>query len=227
MLDYKSEELKRRQQNTKKLRDSLSNNKVDKSLHEKIVNFCEKHSLEYELIKYKIIHDDLFVLNFIKDPTKQSIHQELAAAYIKKIPGVSSFQTLPAGGKNALYVINGIVLPESMKKNSSSNVKSIDFEWIYTNHIGQKIKCYASHKYTHAEGGAQDNQYHDATSFLSNAMGHQGNDFFYAICDGDYYQRLQKGTSLKKIDYLNNSFVGPNCKAITVNDLESHMASTL
>lgn len=227
MLDYRAEELKLRQKNTRDLRNNLLKNKIDKSLRKKIESFCERHSLEYELIKYKILHDDLFVLNFIKDPAKQSIHQELAGSFIKKIQNVISFEELPAGGKNALYVINGIVVPEKMKKSSSAKVKSIDFRWKYLNSIGEEIQCYASHKYTHSDGGAQDNQYTDATSFLSNASSHKGNDFFYAICDGSYYQRSEPGTILSRVDFLNSSFKGPRCMAITVNELQNHMLLNL
>lgn len=227
MLNYRAEELKRRQENTRDLRNNLIENKIDKSLREKIENFCERHSLEFDLVKYKLIHDDLFVLPFTKDPSKQSIHQELARDYIKNIPGVISFKSLPAGGKNSLYVINGMVVPDALKQNSSSNAKSIDFEWKYLNRIGEEVQCYASHKYTNAEGGAQDNQYHDITSYLSNAVEHKGNLYFYAICDGNYYQRFQKGVNSSRIDYLNSSFSGPRCKALTVDNLQNHMISFL
>lgn len=226
MLDYRLEELKVRQANTKQLRESINSGKIDKFLKEKIYNFCERHDIEFDLIKYKLMTDDLFVLNFIKEPSKQTFHQTLATEFMKKIPNVSNFQLLPAGGKDALYVVNGMVVPGSLIASSTVNVKSIDFHWIYTNSIGQKIECYASHKYTYQGGGSQDHQFKELITFQGHARQHQGDKYFYAICDGRYYL-LPYETSLSKIDYLNKNFSGNRCCALDINHIENHMQSTL
>ena len=227
MVDYKLAEMMKRQENTRILRSNIASNKIDIKLKEKIDNFCDRRCIEYELVKYKILTDDLFILFFIKDPGKQSIHQKLASEYLEKVENVYEFSTLPANGKNALYVINGMVLTEEQANVSSSTVKSIDFEWKYLNQVGDIIQCYASHKYTNDEGGGQDNQYKDIISFLENSQKHKStNTFFYAICDGKYYQRATNGY-MTRMEYLNNTYRGNRTIALTINDIEQHMLKNL
>lgn len=225
MLNYRDEEIKSRKENTKKLRQSLSNN-IPKWLEDKIQSFCEKFDFDYDLIKYKILNDDLFLLNFIKDPIKQSFHQNLAINYIKNLKNVSNFQYLPSGGNNALYVISGIIVSGQSLKTSTANVKSIDFSWDYLNKQKQTIKCYASHKYTFQAGGSQDHQFSELISFLDHSKQHNGSDFFYAICDGRYYQLPYNGC-LTKIDYLNKNHKGNRSYSLDINQLENHMANIL
>ena len=68
-------------------------------------------------------------------------------------------------------------------KNKSKATKSIDFYW----EVG-KNKFYATHKYTHEDREAQDNQYIDVQTFLKNAFDNDDkNTYFLAICDGEYY----------------------------------------
>lgn len=227
MLNYRLEELKRREENTKKLRDSLSKNKIDKKLKEKIINFCDRHALEFELIKHKILIDDLFILNFITEPSRQTLHQDLASKFIKIIPNIKNFKVLPSNGKDSLFVINGIIVKEHQKKDTSINVKSIDFEWTYINKIGEEIPCYASHKYTHQSGGAQDHQFKEIMTFLENANKYSKKlNFFYAICDGKYYQNPYE-CSLTRIEYLNKNYQRNRCYSLTINDLEDHMLHNL
>ncbi|MBI1624940.1 hypothetical protein [Comamonas suwonensis] len=226
MLDYRAEELRHRKLNTKSFREKLAENRLDKALIEKINSFCERHDLSFNLVKYKILHDDLFCLYFIKDPGRQGIHQAIAAEFIKSISCIESFRVLPASGKDSLYGINGMVVSEAQKKNSSEGVKSIDFEWAFPNAIGEKIKCYASHKYTHQDGGAQRQQFIEQMKFMEHAQRHKQNLFFYAICDGSYY-RSPYEDSLDKIDYLNKNYGGPRCRAISLEKLEQHIKSNL
>ncbi len=226
MLDYRLEELKQRQKNITDLRNKLQNGKIDKKLLEKISKFAEKFGYEKELIIYKLIHDDLFLLFFIKDPAKQGFHQNLGANFIENIPNVFDFEVLPANNEKSLYVSGGTLLTYTQMKSSSALIKSIDFQWKYKNIAGQEIQCYASHKYTFEAGGAQDNQFKDISIFLEHAQKHRGNLYFYAICDGDYY-KPPFGNYLSKIDYLNNHYSGPRCYALDVNQLEDHMLKNL
>jgi hypothetical protein len=170
--------------------------------------------------------DDLFILNFIKEPSKQTFHQTLAMDFMQKIPNVFDFKLLPAGGKDALYVVKGMVVSGSQIASSTVNVKSIDFYWKYINPIGEKIECYASHKYTYQGGGSQDQQFKELMTFQENARHHQGNKYFYAICDGRYYQ-LPYENSLSKIDYLNKNVSGTRCFALNINDIEKHMLNNI
>ena len=226
MLDYRAEELRHRKRNTKLFREQLAANRLDKDLLEKIKSFCERHDLSVPLVKYKLLHDDLFCLYFIKDPGRQGIHQAIAAQFIENLTCIADFRILPASGKDSLYGINGMVVDEAQKKNSSEGVKSIDFEWIFPNPIGEKIKCYASHKYTHQDGGAQKQQFIEQMKFMEHAQRHKQNLFFYAICDGSYY-RAPYENELNKIDYLNKNYGGPRCCALSIEKLEQHMKAHL
>lgn len=227
MLDYRMEELSRRQENTRKLRESLSENKIDKKLREKISSFCDRHSLEFELVKHKMLIDDLFILSFITEPSRQTLHQDLASKFMANISNIQNFKVLPSNGKDSLFVINGMVVSESQKKDTSVSVKSIDFQWVYTNKIGEEINCYASHKYTHQGGGAQDHQFKEIMTFLDNAKRYSGvSCFFYAICDGQYYQYPYEG-SLSRIEYLNKNYQGNRCCSLTINDIQQHMLNNL
>lgn len=224
MLDYKLKESEELQKNIKILRSMLEKGFIDKSLRIKIDNYCELYGFEYELIKYKILEDDLFCIQFCKSPQKQSLHQKLALEEIKSIPKIQNAILLPSGGSGSMYVVSGLVLPYSQAKNTSTTnkTKSIDFVWDYIDNNGVIIKCYATHKYTKVSGGSQDNQFKDILNYMDNAKHHMGNDYFFAICDGEYYQQSYNGYK-NKIDYIIGTHKGNRCFALTVNDLAAKL----
>lgn len=183
----------------------------DKKMMVKIQNHAEKYDLPVEFVKHKILFDNIYANVFAKDPGRQTIHQTLAAEYIKSIPGVEDFEILPASGPDALYVVNGVVGHEN--EVDKTIAKSIDFHWKYDG-----IEFFASHKYTKDEGGAQDNQYHDLLIFVRNAaMSSDVGKRFLAIADGPYYQRQDR---LKTMNDEGNGF---NTFATTTDNLEDLM----
>ena len=153
----------------------------------KIKNWAEKFNYDYEIIKKKILDDEIFACVFVKDPRKQNIYEKTAAKYISSIEGISEFKKLPNSGKNALYINKGVLC-----HNKKGESKSIDFIWKF-----KDITFLASHKYTKDSGGGQDNQYNDIMHFLKNSRENQ-DYYFLAICDGPYY--------LEKIDIMNSEF---------------------
>lgn len=217
-LDYEKEYHTVLLQNIKNIREDLLRNEPTIIL--KIDNFATKYDLPVEFVKHKILKDNVFAINFVKDPSKQTFHQSLAAKFISEIDGITDFKILPAGGKNALYIINGILGTEEIVAKGSS--KSIDFYWKYKNY-----ECYAAHKYTDMDGGSQDNQYADLTNFLANASKSQyKNKLFFAIGDGKYYQRKHtktKNDCSSKIEYMNSLYKTKHSIAITTNDLEKYL----
>lgn len=225
-LDYREEERLARQRNIRELVDLLSNNTVPHWLNIKIEGFCDRNGFDFDFIKYKILNDPVFAVSFIKDPTKQSFHQNLAVEFMKNLPNVSDFQLLPNKGPGSIYVISGMIQTADQRSQSSDSSRSVDFVWTYTNPIGEKIQCYASHKYTHEDGGHQNQQFAEIKKFMEEGRKHIKHHYFYAICDGRFYQLPYEG-SLTKIEHLNKCHAGQRCCALTINDIEDHMLNNL
>jgi hypothetical protein len=227
MLDYSLHERKAIEENVCALRKDIEYGRVNPQLQKKLQSWADKYGFEPELIKNKVLTDDLFVLFFVVEPKRQTLHQTVACNYIRALPGVSEFQLLPSGGDDAKYVHGGLVVAgKEMNQNTSSHTKSIDFQWVYTNFFGDRIDCFATHKFTKEGGGSQDNQFSDIQGFLKQAQSHSGKKFFFAICDGDYY-RMPYKQSLTRVDYLNANYIGGRNRALTINQLESFMNETL
>jgi len=212
-LDYKSLYNLALQKNIKQLQKEIDTEQTKI----KIQNWAIKFQLDPLIVRQKIIDDNIFALHYVIDPSRQSLHENLAADYIQKMSNVNNFKNLPKSGKNALVVNSGVIVS---KKNAQSNAgKTIDFKWdtgIY--------KCYASHKYTKDKGGAQDNQYKDVRNFMNNSR--QNNDAnirFFAICDGEYYQHRDSSEDTK-IEILNRDFYKKDkLVALPIDDLFSHL----
>jgi hypothetical protein len=219
ILDYDAEERKELAKNVRQARAEILRPNIPEHLVTKLTNYGVKHNLEYEYVLYKARIDDVFLLNFVKDPAKQTFHQRSAAEFIKKINGVKDFVSLPSKGPGSKFVHGGIVVEYEQIKDSSLHTKSIDFEWQYKKANGLIVTCYATHKHTKEAGGSQDNQFKDVQSFLGNAVSHHGQNYFFAICDGAYYQMAYQQYA-NKIDFLNQTYSGNRCIALTVNDLE-------
>ncbi len=190
----------------------------------KMQNYAEKFNIPYKFLVHRILQDNLFANNFAKDPAKQSIHQKTAAAYIESIIDVVNFIQLPAGGKRARYVGEDGMMYIGEKKNKGLT-KSIDFYWEYD---GKQY--YAAHKYTKDEGGAQDNQANDLSSFLKNASKSKlENTIFLAIGDGAYYQKISEseddGIMRSRIEEMNHLYGSSSALAITTDDLEEFLVS--
>ena len=197
---------------------------------EKVTNYCERWGYQKEFIRYALLHDDLFLLQFVKDPGRQTIHQHHAANWIEcNIPFIDKVVELKSGGKQALYVQNGKVMSgeETIRM---STIKSIDFQWSYSL-CGKRIVFYATHKYTKVAGGQQDNQFYDVCSFLEQARACiDPNVFFFSITDGEYYQKRytrEANFCNNRIEYLNEKYSGNRCRATCSNDLLEDMLPVL
>lgn len=186
--------------------------------------YAEEHGVSLSYVRYKKRTDTDFLLLFAKNPTRETIHQTYAIDEIKKsLPYFSSFRALPAGGKNALYVISGEISGQEARKKTKRAVKSIDAEGVITAG-GKDIRIYFSLKYTKDEGGAQDNQYGDLITFLKEGAKSKEKDvFFIAIADGEYYRKRETKYAEKeesRLEYLNTAF-GPRCRAASLENLEA------
>lgn len=216
-LDYEYEYVKKLEENILFMRENLYS---DPSYAVKIVNWSNKYRLHPEYVKKKILTDDLFALNFIKEPGRQNFHENLASDFIKSFDIVKNYKQLAKGGKNAKVIFSGMILNYKDALQSIQKPKTIDFEWTLSSQSGVEYKCFATHKYTKEAGGSQDNQYADIKNFMENALPNKSHHIiFYAICDGDYYQNLNRNGK-NKIEELNDSFSSGNkLKALTINQL--------
>ena len=177
------------------------------SLREKVQRFSERWGLEPETVYRKIQEDWLFSLHFAKDPGKQSIHQRIAGTFIQKIPLANNFRILPSGGNTSKWVCNGGVFSQQVLEENGvdKQARTIDFEWNAPLVIdGETLRFYASHKYTGAEGGSQNNQYEDLKNFVECIRKARSKNFFYlAIGDGPYYLREDAQIGIPRLSVLN------------------------
>lgn len=222
MLNYEELYKERVKENIQVLRDNIN----DKSVSLKIKKWAEKYELHPKYVKYKVAMDDVFALNFIKEPSRQNFHEDAAAYEIMKWNIVEEFKKLDKGGDNSKVIDNGEVI--SLKDITTSKLitKTIDFQWDIVNQTtGEVFICYASHKYTKDSGGAQDNQYNDIKIFMEHAKENKNrNELFFAICDGKYYQIKQKISDKTKLELLNEYYQIENkLIALTINDLYKYL----
>jgi hypothetical protein len=202
-LDYKGKYKKQVEKNLKQVLKELNGQDVS----QKISNWANKFNYSFDVIKQKIIDDEIFRCVFIKEPGRQGFHEKIAAEYIKSLDKVNDFKKLPNGGKDAIYLTNGKIFKGSDLNKKSKETKSIDFTW-----KTGKFTIYATHKYTGIDGsgGSQDNQYEDVQKFIKNAVDcNEENCILLAICDGDYYKRRDSKTDdetkIKRLERLTDN----------------------
>src|SRR5581483_2106597 len=162
-LDFEAAVSARRQQNLRDLQRESTFKRPE--LREKVLSFAQKWGLEPETVWSKVQDDWLFALQFVKDPIRQTLHQRLAAEFIKSNlqPLVADFAELPSGGAAAKWLISGMVMPQADYKRGGADkqARTVDFEWRLPIETadGRSLRFYASHKFTKDEGGTQNNQY--------------------------------------------------------------------
>lgn len=224
-LDYEAEIKQKWQHNLEEFWDNpLARMDVAKS-------FAERKGLSEEVIRHWLCTNDFAAYYFAKDPAKQTSHQLIAGNWIKSLPFVTQFQTLPAGGDNALHIIGGRVV-KAIDLTNKNHPKSIDFSWevSFSDPSYKKLQFYASHKYTKEGGGAQDNQFNDLYSFTEEASGLQkdNNTRILSLADGEFYNKQRKDSSMTRLQELNyllkgNKFVG----AMTCSKLPQYLATQI
>lgn len=213
-LDYESEVKKAFAKNRRNVVKNMEDGRRD----EVIDNFCKLHGFKRKDVENEIRTNKIVAALFSFDPTKQGIHEKIAANYITKIKGVSKFENLPSSKYN---VVNGTIYTrkELKAKGLYARAKTIDFYWGYKN-----CDFYAAHKHTKSEGGAQGNQYKDLQEFIIQSRGNKKRKtFFIAIADGDFYQGENGQAGILRIEKLQDLADKPYIAACTINELESVM----
>lgn len=190
----------------------------NRGLKKKIATFSSRFDFLEAEIEQKMRDDPMFRAWFAKDPGKQKLHENAAAAFIQDLPGVEDFIQR---GHNELQLIGGAVVPrkEIRAQGASTRAKSIDFTW----RVGPIEYC-ASHKYTKEGGGGQDSQYEDLKAFIREANDSSKPDrIFLAIADGAYYSRTDSETHTTKLERLKGLANRRTVFALRIDDIEAFM----
>lgn len=189
----------------------------------KITRHAQKYGLSEDEIRRAIADCRVLRFYFAKDPTRQSLHENVAAKFIGAIPSISHFRT-----DNDIYLARGEIvgkarLQEIRRQQSIEHSKTVDFIWQYDG-----ATFYAYHKHTSEEGGAQDNQYKDLQSFVRACGGNSYPDkVFVALCDGPYYQARNGIAGKSRLDSLSAmaNKGGKNIFAMTTADLPCFLSA--
>ena len=79
-IDYETAYKNALEENIKEVRDLVLSR--DEKMLFKMSNYSKKFDIPFKLLEHKILQDNLYANIFIKDPSKQSLHQRTAAKYI-------------------------------------------------------------------------------------------------------------------------------------------------
>lgn len=172
-------------------------------LKERIRSFIARFGFAEADVEQKVREDEMFAAHFAKEPRRTGLHEVLAATWIKALPMVEDFHSLPKSGTNAIYVTgDGNIM--TLRTGAQRPGKSLDFRW-----RTKGIVCYAMHKYTKEGGGNQDSQHKEMVAVLKNFMScNEPGCALFIIVDGPYYQ----GKKLEELrthtrDHLPRSYV--------------------
>ncbi|AOG59993.1 hypothetical protein SHELI_v1c00380 [Spiroplasma helicoides] len=192
----------------------------DSNVRTKIQNFSKKYVLDFKTVLEEVEKSDIVKAFFIKDPTKQNIHEDTFGDFLKNIKGVKNYIQLPKGknSENTVFIINQEVrMGSKTQKSITSMSKSIDFKFNYKN---LNTDFYVCHKYTNEPGGAQDNQKNDVINTIKNASSPYINYdiFILFVCDGNYWSKKEKNF-IEVSSHINNE----NFKLINSEDLEDFL----
>jgi hypothetical protein len=149
----------------------------------KILKYAKKWDINPVKVRYKILNDDLFAFQFIKDPSRQNIYRNIAADMIAERLKVNGLRVLPLTGNSTLNIELGAFYTQKTETTSR-----LDIVWEINGDI-----FYAKHAYARGFGGSQHNQYQKMRQFVRNCSGNE-EVLFFALCDGDFYtnKRLQE-----------------------------------
>ncbi len=196
--------------------------KYHKDFEVRIINYCEQWNLDKKYVLYRLNNTADIANIFIKDPSKQTLHQHFAAQWIAdNIPFIEDFKELPTSGTNAYYIYEGKLQPGNETDTAISG-KSIDFTWKYK--LKDKtLSFYATHKHTKIHGGSQDNQFYDVVDFHKHAKScNDPNMYFLSITDGQYYQdryTKAKSSNMNAIEFMRSEYCGSRNNATCTNTL--------
>lgn len=153
----------------------------------------------FDKIVKKIKSDSLYAYEFMKDPSKQNIWENLQLKYINSYRNANVVK-LSSLGINAYYLVDGELVSNKGKK-PKNGTKSLDF-------LSGNTFVYA--KRTGVTGGSQDNQCDDACKFICEANSFcnkypNSDKRFILLIDGPYYTISKRKDIEDNIDKENKN----------------------
>ena len=212
--DYEGALHKERQKNIKELQQEVITQST--RLKVRVQNYVEKFGYDEAQVWRKIKEDKMFAVFFAKDPSKQTLHERVAAEWIKGLESQNlciDFKKLPQSGRQAQYITgNGKIT--TLDKGDNKPSKALDFYW----KTGTRI-CYATHKWTYESqgGGAQDNQKKDVITTIQNFIRCPDKSVvLFALLDGPYYHKEARMEAIKRDERREKE---PYCYVINSSEL--------
>lgn len=130
--------------------------------------------------------------------SKQNYYEPALLDYLNnqcpELDGKFVASKIPTSGDDALFLDQGVIKRGSEYSTKKRPTKSLDI--LIQSLENPEIKFYCVVKRTVGAGGAQDNQYHDAMSFIKQQRS-DSNVKLLLITDGDYYTRVSKEKKTK------------------------------
>lgn len=155
----------------------------DANLRAKIETYARQFGYSIDAVREKVADDEMFAAHFAKRPSRQGIHEKIAADWLKSLGSVHDFTVLPKSGANALYVTSDGEVKRGKEFQGRPPSKSLDFRW----RTGDTT-CYAMHKHTRDSGGSQDGQRDEMSRLLGQFMRCPDETcILLVIVDGPYY----------------------------------------
>ena len=148
----------------------------DPKVQQKIKNWSKERNVNPVEVGKEIANTTYFPLNFVKNPSRQSIHEKAQLDFLRNMPLITNLVKLPPKGKYTVRI-------PGVNKAIDCSFTVLPFGSRTT-----KLDCYAYLKYTYEPGGAQTNQRDDLLSFLDNCP-ISGQHCFVAFPDGAYYTK--------------------------------------
>jgi hypothetical protein len=149
---------------------------------EKIQNFCKRYAMTRGQVVASVLSDAVAASRFSKSASRQRTAELAQLRYLQKVRNLN-VKPLPSTGVDSLRLTFTGELVIGAPRTLDAT-KTVDAEC-----GNDLIFC----KYTHGNGGAQDNQASDAVRFLEAAHAyvkkHDDRFRFVAILDGNYYDK--------------------------------------
>ena len=178
--DYEAEVQAAARMNARYVRLRLSNGEAGllKSIH----GFAERFGYAESVIEEKVDSDEIFAAMFALEPSRQRIHEQIAAAWIRDLETVDDFHgPMARTGSDALYVTAGGIIGFTPGERAP---RALSFMW-----TTGETEFFALHTYTKEAGGYQDARARELLSPLEYFR--LGSDrpetALVLIADGEYY----------------------------------------
>lgn len=144
----------------------------------------------------------------LRKPTEKQVFQEriLVQHLHENSTTVGDVTSLPNKGEGAIWIRGGEARTTPPASRTERVTKSTDFSTMTSNDSTlPETPVLGIAKRTVGEGGAQDNQHHDVVHALKESMLLEG-IIVVAVLDGDYWEKIQKGSGMTRRDELSDEF---------------------